>query len=111
MGEQTVSTLWPLAEKYLSLDMLSENLPGAFLIYRAMGEGEILFASRGLVDLFECDSMEDFIRFTGGCFDTLVYPEDIEKVNRAVWDQISASGGFDYVRYRVITKNGRIKTL
>ncbi|MBQ9564982.1 MAG: GGDEF domain-containing protein [Synergistaceae bacterium] len=107
--EDQINRMWPLAEKYLTLGMLSENLPGAFLIYRAAGEGEILFASIGLVQLFECDSMEDFIRFTGGCFDTLVYPEDIEKVNRAVWDQVSVSGGFDYVRYRVITKTGKIK--
>lgn len=103
--------LFPFAEKYLSVDALSENMPGAFLIYKAGGGEEILFASRALTKIFECDSMAEFMKFTGGSFATLVYPEDIEKVNQAVWDQVSASDGYDYVQYRVITKNGNIKTV
>ena len=108
MGEQSA---WPLAEKYLTLDLLSKNLPGAFFVYRATGGEEILFANEELVRLFECDSMEDFIKFTNGSFSGLVYPEDVEKVNRTIWDQISISGGYDYVKYRIITKSGKIKTI
>lgn len=104
-----IAKLWPLAEKCLDLGTLAENLPGAFLVYKASGEEEILFASEGLVDIFECDSMEDFIKFTGGSFATLVYPEDVEQVDETIWRQVRASGGFDYVQYRVITKGGKIK--
>ncbi|MBR1672659.1 MAG: EAL domain-containing protein [Fretibacterium sp.] len=102
---------WPLAEKYLTVEMLSKNLPGAFFVYRATGGEEILFANEALIRIFECDSMEDFIKFTGGSFSGLVYPEDVEKVNRTIWDQISVSGGYDYVKYRIITKKGRIKSI
>ena len=95
----------------LTLDMLAENVPGAFLAYRATGEGEILFASRELVNLFDCESIDDFMKFTGGSFATLVYPEDIEEVQRTIWDQVNASDGYDYVKYRIITKNGEIRNV
>ena len=111
MSERTLSEIWPLADKYLSVEMLAENMPGAFLIYRDDDEQEILFASKALAKIFECDSIEEFMKFTGGCFSSLVYPEDLEKVQAAVNEQVRASGGYDYVQYRVITKNGDIKTI
>ena len=111
MSERTLSEIWPMADKYLSVEMLSENMPGAFLIYRDDGEQNILFASKALAKIFECDTIDEFMKFTGGCFSTLVYPEDLEKVSRIVNEQVRASGGYDYVQYRVITKNGNIKTI
>ena len=86
-------------------------MPGECIVYKATGNQEILFASEGVARIFECDSVEDFMKFTGGSFLTLVYPEDIEKINRTIWDQISVSNGFDNIRYRVITKTGHIKDI
>ncbi|MCR4817936.1 MAG: GGDEF and EAL domain-containing protein [Fretibacterium sp.] len=96
---------------FLNVEILAKNMPGAFLVYKATQDEEILFASEGLARIFECDSVEEFMKFTGGSFITLVYPEDVEKINRTIWDQISVSGGFDNIRYRVITKNGHIKEI
>ena len=98
-------------KEFLSANILTKNMPGAFLVYKATGDEEILFASESVAQIFECDSVEEFMKFTGGSFTTLVYPEDIEKINRTIWDQLSVSGGYDNIRYRVITKNGHIKDI
>ncbi|MBQ9528337.1 MAG: GGDEF and EAL domain-containing protein [Fretibacterium sp.] len=96
---------------FLNAQILADNMPGAFLVYKATEDEDILFASEGVARIFECDSVEEFMKFTGGSFITLVYPEDIEKINRTIWDQLSVSGGFDNIKYRVITKNGHIKDI
>ncbi|MCR5347819.1 MAG: GGDEF and EAL domain-containing protein [Fretibacterium sp.] len=109
MDDSAIGQSGIFEEMFPSAYVLTKNMPGAFLVYKATDDEEILFASEGLARLFECDSVEDFMKFTGGSFATLVYPEDVEKINRTIWDQISISDGFDNIRYRVITKNGHIK--
>ena len=95
----------------MTIDKISEFMPCALLVYKANDTEEIIFASDELARIFECDSAQDFMRFTGGSFTTAVYPEDIEEVNRTIKSQITASNGLDYVTYRIITKNGNIKTI
>ena len=92
-----------------SFDKLAINMPGAILVYRADEEAEILCASDGLVQIFECSSFEDFMKFTGGSFSGVVYPEDLEETNRIIEEQIKLADGFDYVKYRIITRTGKIK--
>ena len=95
----------------ITINKLSANMPGAILVYKANETEDIIFASDELARIFECDSVQDFIRFTGGSFATVVYPEDIEEVNQIIKSQIQSSGGLDYVTYRIITKNGNIKKI
>ena len=98
-------------ENFMTLGKISVNMPGALLVYKDNAEEEIIFASEEIARIFECDSIQDFIRFTGGSFATIVYPEDIEEVNEIIKSQIKASNGYDYVTYRIITKNGTIKKI
>ena len=98
-------------ENFMTLGKISVNMPGALLVYKDNAEEEIIFASEEIARIFECDSTQDFIRFTGGSFATIVYPEDIEEVNEIIKSQIKASNGYDYVTYRIITKNGTIKKI
>ena len=93
----------------ITLKKLSANLPGTLLVYKADETHEIIFVSDDISKIFECDSVQDFLRFTGGSFANIVYPEDIEEVDKIIQDQINYSGGYDYITYRIITKNGRIK--
>ena len=95
----------------ITLDKLSANMPGALLVYKNNEEEEIIFVSDEIAKIFECDSVNDFMRFTGGSFITIVYPEDIEEVNSIIHEQIKAYNGYDYVTYRIITKNGTIKKI
>ena len=99
------------ANNSMTLDKLSANMPGALLVYKANETEDIIFVSEEIAKIFECDSVQDFMKFTGGCFNTIVYPEDIEEVDSIIKQQIKATNGFDYVTYRIITKNGNIKKI
>ena len=94
----------------ITLEKLSANMPGALLVYKKNEDEEIVFVNQEIAKIFECDSVNDFMKFTGGSFATIVYPEDLEKVEASVNSQVSATG-YDYVVYRIITKNGNIKTV
>ena len=91
----------------MTLQKISANLPGALLIYRDNENEDIIFASDEIARIFECDSTDDFMRFTGGSFATIVYPEDIEEVEQVIQSHVNNFVGYDYVTYRIITKNGR----
>ncbi len=95
----------------MTLGKISAFMPGAFIVYKNNEAEEIIFASDELARIFECDSVDDFMKFTGGSFATIVYPEDIEEVETIIRKQIAATGGYDYVTYRIITKNGNIKKI
>ena len=93
----------------ITITKLSANLPGTLLVYKANENEDIIFVSDDISRIFECDSVQDFMHFTGGSFANIVYPEDVEEISRIIEEQIHATGGYDYVTYRIITKNGRIK--
>ena len=95
----------------ITLDKISVNMPGALLVYKANETEDIIFASEEIAKIFECSSVQDFIKFTGGSFITIVYPEDIDEVESIIKKQIQSSNGYDYVTYRIITKNGNIKKI
>ncbi len=87
-----------------------DEMPGGFLIYRADGEEEIIYANRALLRMFQCDSLQEFLDMTGCSFRGLVYPEDLEEVEQSIWEQISASRyDLDYVEYRITRKDGSIR--
>ena len=92
-----------------SLDMLeiTSGIPGAILVYRAYGNEEILFANEDMYRLLGCENFEDFMAYTKGSFRHVVHPEDYDRVSRTVWEQIRNGGEqIDYVKYRVVTKDG-----
>ena len=95
----------------ITLEKISAHMPGALIVYRDNDAEEIIFASEEIARIFECDSVSDFMKFTGGSFATVVYPEDIEEVEHIIRKQIATTGGHDYVTYRIITKNGDIKKI
>ena len=87
-----------------------EEMPGGFLIYRAGGGEEILYANRGLLRIFQCGNMEEFMALTGGSFRGLVHPEDLEEVEASIRGQIASSQfDLDYVEYRIIRRDGALR--
>lgn len=99
---------------------MAMGLPGAFLIYRAEGDEEILFANDHLIRLFECDDYEDFLKYTQSSFRHIVFEEDLDRVEELIRKQIeqerSTAGTTqdsydDYVEYRIQTKTGKIRTV
>lgn len=86
------------------------EMPGGFLIYRAGGEEQILYANRALLRIFQCADMDEFRAHTNNSFRGLVHPDDLDEVEESIREQISASQyDLDYVEYRIRRRDGAIR--
>ncbi len=87
-----------------------DEMPGGFLIYRADESEEIIHANKALLRIFQCDTIEEFLEFTGKSFRGIVHPEDLEAVEQSIQEQIAHSRhDLDYVEYRIIRKDQEIR--
>ena len=90
-----------------NMGSLPTGLAGGFFVYEAEGNETILFAETNVARLFGCESFDEFMDYVGGSFKGMVHPDDLEKTE----DQIKVQTALgemrhDYVRYRIITKQG-----
>ena len=91
-------------------DRIPTHLPGGFFVYRATGAEELCFADKNVIELFGCETKEEFSAYTGNSFRGMVYPEDLERVEREIAAQTFNKGDrHDYVLYRILTKQGDIR--
>lgn len=87
-----------------------DEIPGGFFIYHADEKEEIIYANQALLRIFNCGNLKEFGELTGNSFKGMVHPDDIEKVERSIKEQISHSQyDLDYVEYRIIQKGGKIR--
>ena len=87
-----------------------DEMPGGFLVYHADRDEEIIYANRALLRIFQCENMEEFRAHTGNSFRGLVYPDDLDEVEKSIRLQIEASQyDLDYVEYRIRRKDGAIR--
>ena len=94
------------------LEHAMDGMPGGVLVYRADETEEILYANSWLIHTLGCLDMDDFMAVTGGTFKSFVHPCDAEKVEKNIERQISSGADvFDYVNYRIVTKDGTVKTV
>lgn len=86
------------------------GLPGGFFVYEAQGDEKILFAEQNIITLFGCETFEEFMEYVGGSFQGMVHPEDLHKIENQIQAQtLFGEKRHDYVRYRIITKQGEIR--
>ena len=86
-----------------------DELPGGVLVYRGTREKEILYASKGVIQMLECKDAHEFINYTFGSFRHFVYIDDVGRVEREIDEQMRSSKDLhDYVNYRVRTITGKI---
>ena len=114
-----VKEIWPVTNVSLikenphnvfGVDSILSMIPGGFFIYADNEEEKIISVNKMLLDIFECDCVDEFIELTNGSFAGIVYPDDYQDVRRSIYEQINANdSNMDYVRYRIQTKNGNIK--
>ena len=57
-----------------------DEIPGGFLIYRAYGDEEIIYANKALIKIFKCRSLQELRKHTGNSFKGIVHPVDLEAV-------------------------------
>ena len=92
-----------------ALHEVSENLPGAFLIYKAdKNDDTMLYANNEMVRLAGCDTQEEFMNFCGGRFKNLIRADERERVEASIWEQIDSQRDVcnDYVQFHFATKDG-----
>ena len=63
-----------------------------------------------MMDVFGCQSMCELMELVGHSFRGIVHPEDLERVEWEIENQIQSSDeNMDYVQYRIIRKDGEIR--
>ena len=106
----TVSLIREDEHDELGVDSILSMMPGGFFIYTDDDSEKILSVNEMLLDIFECDSLDEFVDLTRGSFSGIVHPEDYEEVRKSIYEQINASDKkLDFIRYRIITKKGNVK--
>ncbi len=92
-----------------ALKDVSENLPGAFLIYKAdPADDTLLFANREMIQLAGCRDLEEFFAYTGRRFCNLIKPEEQTQVEESIWAQLHAQPEQenDYICFSLVKKDG-----
>lgn len=86
----------------------TDEMPGGFFMYRD-DTGEVLYVNNALLRSFGCATEKEFRTLTGGTFQGMVHPEDLEAVKQSIEEQISGNQfDLDYVEYRIIRKDGSV---
>lgn len=87
-----------------------DEMPGGFLIYRSYGTEEILYANQALLRIAQCGTLKEFKTWTHNSFRGFVHPDDVDEVERSIWEQIASSQyDLDHVEYRILRKDGQIR--
>ena len=90
-----------------ALKDVSENLPGAFLIYKADPENdEILFANHELIYLAGCRNLDELLAYTKKYFHNLIQENEREAVVQSIRNQIKDGNFNDYVCFHLKREDG-----
>ena len=88
-----------------------EYVPGGVIIFDC-SNAEILYVNVRVLDIFECDSVEEFRQFIGVNFKNTILPEDFDKVNEEIQNQVKSGCTLTkQVTYRARTGKGKIKRI
>lgn len=84
-----------------------DNLPGAFIVYRADKENdEILLANSELLRLTGCKNMDELLAYTGKSFCNLIRPDEQESCQKSIWSQINGGHSNDYIFFHMQKADG-----
>ncbi len=93
-----------------SMGQVLANMSDGFFIYNASSDEKILYANPPVLKLFECDTMDEFREFTENSFSGMVHPEDVNRVEKEIEQQIKQTDKkMDFIRYRILTKTGKVR--
>ena len=83
------------------------NLPGAFIVYRADKENdEILLANSELLRLTGCKNMDELLAYTGNSFCNLIRPDEQESCQKSIWSQINGGHSNNYIFFHMRKADG-----
>ena len=109
-NNNNVMLIKPNTKEGFEVNNILSMMPGGFFIYLDNETEKIICINEEMLNLFECDTREEFLELTNASFKGIVHPDDYERVEQSIYRQIDESDDkMDYVSYRIITKNGKIK--
>lgn len=89
------------------LNDISENLPGAFIIYRADKEDdEIFYANKEFLDMAGYENLDAFFNGTKKSFRNLIREDQQKVVETSIWNQIESGSKNDYIHYQLRRQDG-----
>lgn len=94
-----------------NLETIASNLPTALLVCEAAPRGRILFVNKTMLELFECQNVNEFMNFTQGIQENIICGCDRERVKEMVHQQLAnaESGKERSVIYCIHTLKGNTK--
>ncbi len=97
-------------KKKRSMARALSSMQEGFFVYRATDDEKILYANPPVLEIFGCKTIEEFLDLVGNSFRGMVHPEDVERVEREIQQQIEHSDrNMDFTQYRIIRKDGEIR--
>lgn len=89
------------------LNDISENLPGAFIIYRADKEDdEIFYANKEFLDMAGYENLDALFKGTKKSFRNLICEDQQKAVEASIWNQIESGSKNDYIHYQLRRQDG-----
>ncbi|MCR5419786.1 MAG: diguanylate cyclase [Lachnospiraceae bacterium] len=90
---------------------MAEVIPGGFFIYKEDDKRELIYLNKKVLEIYGCDTVEEFKELTGYTFEGMVYPDDFKEIQDSIDTQIDSKDGdgMDHVVYRIRKKNGEIR--
>jgi PAS domain S-box-containing protein len=90
---------------------MSKVIPGGFFIYHEDEKRELIYANDKVCEIYGCANLDEFKELTGYTFQGMVHPDDFQRIQDAIDEQIDADEGdsLDQVEYRIIRKDGEIR--
>ena len=86
---------------------ISENLPGAFIIYRAdKVDDELFYANKEFLRMVGCDTLDELFAYTKNSFRNLIREDERQSAEASIWAQIEAGSVNDYVCYHLQKADG-----
>ena len=90
-----------------ALKDVSENLPGAFIIYKAdKNDDEILFANREFIRFAGCKNQGELLDYTKRSFRNIIKVDEREAVIADIWKQIDEGHTNGYTHFNMLKADG-----
>ncbi len=87
--------------------LIAESMPGAAFVFCDDPEEHIVYANEMMWKIVGCDSLEEYMEFTGGSRKGMVKAEDLEETERKIRRDIVKNGSRFELHYRVLCKDQR----
>ncbi len=97
-------------KKRQAMTEMLTTMSDGFLVYQAETGERISYVNMPLIQIYGCENEEEFRELVGDSFRGMVHPQDLERVEWEIKEQIESSERkMDYIRYRIIRKDGSIR--